>query len=461
VDPGAAPPALSFAEKLLYASGSLGANITFQTVATWLIYFYAPPEDSERSPLVGIGVVGAVLVVSRIIEALDDPLIGYWSDITRSRWGRRLPFIVAGTPALALTFFLLWTPPTSDESVWNGIYLFVVLEAFFLANTLVGGPYDALLPEIASSSRERVSISGWKVLFGAAGAGVVFLLGGPLIDAWGFAGMGLTLALLTFVSRLLPVVGVRGHVLREAGGSAFSFREAVRATFANGQFLAFIPAFVLFTTAQVMLTQWLPFYADVVLDGTTIRLPFGTELEETGAKVAFLTALFFVPLLVSVPLVSWLAGRTSKRRVYGASMLACGLLFPLLYFSGYVPDVPKVAQALVLLVLGVPLVGLFVFPNALMADIIDFDEQRTGERREAIYYGVQATLQKAGLGLAAGTFALVLALFGRSAGDPLGIRLVGPVAGAFALIGYAIFARGYRLTDKGSLPEPNGSSGSG
>ena len=446
---------LPLRNKLLYASGSLGANITFQTLAAWLIFFYSPPSGGERSPLVPIGVVGAILVLSRIIEAVDDPLIGYWSDVTRSRWGRRLPFIVLGTPVLAITFFLLWTPPIDHESLWNGLYLFILLEAFFIANTIVGGPYEALLPEIASSSWERVSISAWKVLFGAVGAGMVFILGGPLIAIWGFAGMGLFMAAVTFVSRYLPVLGVRGHVQREAPGHSFGFIQALRETLANRQFLAFVPAFVLFTAAQVMLTQWMPFYVDVVLRDSEVRLPFGLTLDDTEEKVTLLTALFFLPLLGSVPLMSWLATRTSKRSVYGASLLLCGLYFPLLFFVGFLPGIPKFAQSLFLMGLGIPLAGLFVFPQALLADIIDFDERRTGQRREAIYFGIQATLQKVGLGLAAAIFVLVLAVFGNSFDDSLGIRLIGPVAGVCTLIGYAVFARGYRLTDDGRLIEPN------
>jgi GPH family glycoside/pentoside/hexuronide:cation symporter len=148
-----------------------------------------------------------------------------------------------------------------------------------------------------------------------------------------------------------------------------------------------------------------------------------------------------------------LARRTSKRFVYGLSMLLCGLYFPLLAFIGFLPGIPKFGQSLFLLGLGVPLSALFVFPNALLADIIDYDASRTGERREALYYGMQATLQKAGLGLAAGLFALVLAVFGKSVDDPLGIRLIGPVAGVCSLIGYVIFARGYRLGDE-VLSEP-------
>lgn len=98
--------------------------------------------------------------------------------------------------------------------------------------------------------------------------------------------------------------------------------------------------------------------------------------------------------------------------------------------------------------LGVPLAALFVFPNALLADVIDYHAAHTGTRREAIYYGIQATLQKAGFGLASAVFALVLFLFGKTEVDPLGIRLVGPVAGAFVLLGYGTFVRGYRLSDE-------------
>lgn len=446
---------LPLRDKLLFASGSLAANLTFQTIATWLFFYYAPPEDEGRAALVPIALVGAIVVVGRVIEALDDPLIGYWSDRTRSRWGRRLPFIVLGTPLLALTFFLLWTPPVDGESVWNGVYLFVLLEAFFLCNTLVGGPYEALLPEIATTSRARVSVSAWKVLFGAVGAALVFLVSGPMIDAWGFGGMGLVMALITLVTRYLPVLGARGHLRTEAPASVLSFGQSVRETFANGQFLAYLPAFVLFTTAQVMLTQWLPFYVDVVLQGTTLDLPLLPAIDETGEQVALLSGLTFVPLLGAVPLMSSIAARTSKRAVYALSMLVCALYFPWLFFVGFLPG-SKWAQSLALLGLGVPLAGLFVFPNALLADIIDFDARRTGERREALYYGVQATLQKGGLGLAAGIFALILALFGRSADDPLGIRLIGPVAGACALIGYVAFVRGYRLTDEGELAARDG-----
>lgn len=441
----AAPPPLSLPRRLLFASGSFGANVTFQTLATWLLFFYAP-SDSDRETLVPIGAVGVILLTGRVIEAFDDPLIGYWSDTFRSRWGRRLPFILYGSPVLALTFSLLWVPPVGHESLWNALWLFVVLEAFFLANTVVGGPYEALLPEVARSSQERVALSAQKVYFGAAGAGVVFLAGGVLVSRAGFGTMGAVMALLALASRLAPVAALWGRPPPGEASARPGFGYALRETLRNDQFLAYMPAFVLFTAAQTMLTQLFPYFVDVVLRDVAIDLPFSAHrLEDTGEKVSFVTALFFLPLLASVALMSRVARARGKRWTYGASMLATGLAFPLMFFVGFIPGVPNLVETLFLLGLAGPMAALFVFPNALLADITDDDERRTGMRREAIYYGTQATLQKAGLGLAAGLFAALLALFGKTAEDPLGIRLVGPAAGVLTLAGWYVFHRRYRL----------------
>ena len=117
-------------------------------------------------------------------------------------------------------------------------------------------------------------------------------------------------------------------------------------------------------------------------------------------------------------------------------MLLGALGFPFIFFMGFVPGVPVMAQSLVFVALiGLPMAAVFTFPNAIIADIIDYDELRTGMRREAIYYGSQATIEK----WAGSLFAPILAgllLFGETAANPLGIRLVGPVAGAASLLGY-------------------------
>src|SRR5215218_8699940 len=94
--------ALPLRAKLLYASSSLGGEALSQSRGLWLLYFYSPPEDANLERQLPRLLVGVLLVAGRVLEALDDALIGYWSDRTRSRWGRRIPFIVLATPLWAL-----------------------------------------------------------------------------------------------------------------------------------------------------------------------------------------------------------------------------------------------------------------------------------------------------------------------------------------------------------------------
>jgi Na+/melibiose symporter-like transporter len=130
------------------------------------------------------------------------------------------------------------------------------------------------------------------------------------------------------------------------------------------------------------------------------------------------------------------------------------VLPPGLFFVGLVPGLDPVVQARVYIaLLGVPMSVIFVLPNPFVADIVDDDEWRTGLRREGIYYGVEETIMKGGYALAAGIFAVVLDTFGFSAAQPLGIRLIGPIAGMGILIGLLIFTFGYRLPDQ-ILPPP-------
>jgi Na+/melibiose symporter-like transporter len=226
--------------------------------------------------------------------------------------------------------------------------------------------------------------------------------------------------------------------------------RAFRDTFRNDQFLYFLPTFVLFNMAVILLTAALPFYAESVVLGDEETLEVSVlgrsvDLEE-GAIAGILTGTAIGVVILTLPLVYRLAVTRGKAWVYGTAMLLGSLGFPFIFFMGFVPGVPVMAQSLVFVALiGLPMAAVFTFPNAIMADIIDYDEVRTGMRREAIYYGSQATIEKWAGSLFAPILALVL-LLGETADNPLGIRMVGPVAGVAALLGYVLF-RGYRLPD--------------
>jgi len=458
-----APPAASelpLFNRLVYASGSVGGNAISRVKDLWLIYFYAPPGDADIAERVPILVLGALLTASRVIEALDDPLIGWWSDRTRSRWGRRIPFVILSTPLYAVFFVLLWMPPDNHETVRNAIYFFVMLEAFFLFSTLSGGPFESLLPEIAPSAKERVSIVTWQVFFGTVGALIALVGSGIIIDLAGFQAMAVILAVVALASRYIGLAGAWRYTRLDVEPATVSPWQAFRATLRNDQFLFYLPTFILFNMAISMMTAALPFWAGAVLlrgfpeeiaklesgHAATLQV-FGLEVGiATGIIVGLMTAAAIAVVFLALPFVYRLALRRGKAWVYSRAMLVGALYLPFIAFMGFVPGINTLSQALLFVAgIGVPMAAVFTFPNAIQADIIDYDAARTGFRREAVYYGAQATLEK----IAFAFFPLILAgllTLGSTGDNPLGIRLVGPVAGATAFIGFLTF-RGYRLPD--------------
>ena len=446
--------------RLVYAFGSFGGNVISRSKDLWLIYFYAPPADADIQKRVPIMVLGALFTAARLIDALDDPIIGWWSDRTRSRWGRRIPFVVLATPFYGVFFVLLWMPPIAGESVANALYFFVMLEAFHLFSTLSGGPFESLLPEIAVTSKGRVSIVTWQVFFGTLGAAVALVGSGIIRDAFGFQAMAISMAVMGMAARYIALSGAWRHVRLDVEPARVNPVEAIRSTFTNNQFLFFLPTFILFNMAISMMTAALPFWSGAVLMGDLpsdiakvetgspatlqlFRLEFGVA---EGTVVALLTAAAIIVVLLCLPLVYRMSLRRGKAWVYSTAMLIGGVYLPFIAFMGFLPGIDKLLQAVFFVALmGLPMAAVFTFPNAIMADIIDYDELKTGMRREAVYYGSQATLEK----IASALFPLILAsllVLGSTTANPLGVRLVGPVAGLSALLGFLAF-RGYTLPD--------------
>jgi GPH family glycoside/pentoside/hexuronide:cation symporter len=423
------PRHLPLRAQVLYASSSFGGEALTQSRSLWLLYFYTEANDL-LTPLA----VGAILTVARLVETVDDGLVGYWSDRTRSRLGRRIPFVLAATPFWALFSFLLFTPPESSTAA-TAAYLFIVLELLFLSSTLAGGPYEALLAELTTDSDERTRIVGMRVYFGAAGAGLGLVVSGLLIDSVGYAGMAATIAIVAVTFRYAGLAGVWQRAKQSQTPAELSLRQALRATFANRYFILFLPTFALFQLGFQVIVGSLPFLVEAALD-----------TDDAGAWVSVLAAVAIGTMVTMIPLAAVASMRRTKRQVYRASMLSAVLLFPLLAFAGFLPGIAVEAQLVAAAVLaGLPIAGNYLLPAPLTADIIDYDSLRTGLRREATYYGAQNFVEKTSSALAPLVLGALLEL-GRTNDDPLGVRLVGPVAAVLVLAGLLAFRR-YDLPD--------------
>ncbi len=426
--------ALPVRTKLFYASSQLGSEALGRSRSLWLLYYYAPPSDAHLPQLLPGLVVALLLAVGGVAGSLDLVVVGYFSDRTRSRWGRRIPYVVAGAPLWAIFAFLIFTPPAHSGTAVIAVYFFFVFEFLFLFQTITGAPYDALLPELAPTSADRVSLQSIKVYLGVVGTAIGLVGSDFLVNHVGFKPMALTMAGLALIFRYVGIVGVWGRATQSRKPAQLTFREALRATFSNVPFRVLLPSVVLFAISFELLQAVIPFYVHAVLP------------KHTWLKGRLLLAVAIGAAIACVPLFMRLAERTSKRQAYRFSMLAAALTFPLLGIAGVIPGIPREAQILVAVALiGAPIGAHYLFPIPLYADVIDDDSGKTKLRREATYLGASGFVERMATSVAPPVLVL-LRLLGDTRGHSLGVRLVGPVGGLIIFAGWLLF-RAYEVPD--------------
>lgn len=435
---------LALKDKIFFAIGGAGENIAFQAVSAWLFFFWAGRGEEDKA-LIPIGLLGILMGIGRLIEAFDDPLIGHLSDATVSRWGRRFPYIFLSSPFLAMSFFLLWIPPPGSL-IFHALYFFITLQFFFLTYTLVSAPYEGILPELAKNSGDRVSTSAWRVLFGVIGAAIGLVGSSILIQNFGFKAMGIVLGLATLVSFWISILGIKKRLLSftHSGNPAqrghpesarMTVYKSLLSTLKNKQFLIFSLALVLFSLGFNLLNALLPFFVKFIV-------------REKEGLVAIFSGLVLGSMILALPIQTLLSKKFGKKKIYAYSMLILSLFFPLLFLVGIIPVVSPFWQtALITILIGLALSGQFIFPNAILADVIDYDATKTNQRREAVYYGMQNTLQKFSFALASIIFGTTLSVFGATLDNPMGIRLIGPIAGIATFLGFIVFIKWYKLPD--------------
>ena len=432
---------------MLLASDHVGLQAIQYFRQSWMLFFLVPPlgEGIAKVPdvaILGLDVdarvfAGLLIFSGRFVDAFTDPLIGWWSDRTRSRWGRRIPFILFSTPFYALFAAMIWILPTEDASLWNVVYFVIMLELFFVAATMSSGALEALVPEVTHGAADRMNLVGLIFLFAIFGAGLGLAGSGALVDAYGYQVVGVILAIVGLVFRYLSLSAVWKHAPRDTEPAKVEFLRGMKETLRNPQFVCYLPTFVMFTTGVGILLGWMPFFASELL-----------QAEEEGTTASLVSTVVIIGAVIS-GLVFWVALNRlgfSKRRVYGACLVASGAAFPLLGLVGLAPVGGLVTQGLVLsFIAGLPMAAVFMLPKGLTADIADYDAMINGERREAMFYTTQNFFEKITFALPPALLSLVL-LLGDTTENPLGLRLAPVVAGVLALLGITLWHR-YRLPD--------------
>jgi GPH family glycoside/pentoside/hexuronide:cation symporter len=406
----------------------LGTTIAWSVNDGWLLYYYLPPEG-QGVTLVPLAFYGIVVMIARIVNASVTPPIGYWSDNLRSKWGRRLPFMFTASLPLVIAFFLLWTPPVQGESMANLIYLGVILVFFNIAQNLVIIPLGSLLPELAETDRHRVRLTAWSASFQLIGV-VLAGAAGLIIGRFGFVSMA-----LVFAAIILPFLYLPFFVLREKPGrqieaeQRMGFLQSIRTTMTNRAFLMLTATGVCFWTATTFLMQSIPFIV--------------TEIcQQDISTTTYFYLVAVLPLLACYPLVNWLSTRYGKWKVFSGSLLASAIVLPGIMLIGPWFPIPLLAQGLTWIALqAIAMSGVTMLPQAFAAEITDYDETITGQRREGAYYSAWSLLGQVISGVAALVLSLLF-LLGRSQADvngPLGVRLTGLIGGVLMFAGFLLF----------------------
>ena len=422
----------------------LGTTILWSVNDGWLLYFYLPPEGKGQA-LVPLAFYGVVILVARVLNSFITPPIGYWSDHLHSRWGRRLPLIFSASLPLVIVFVLLWLPPVKGLSVINLFYLGLMLILFNITQALVIIPLGSLLPELATLDKHRVRLTMWSATFQLLGV-IAAGLAGLLIDRFGFSRMALIYAICILPLLYLPFLTLREQPGRQIDTQQrFGFLQSLQMTLKNRAFLVLSVSGIFFWMATTFVMTVMSY---IVTEVCLLQV----------SKAPYFYVAGVLALLACYPLVNWLAGRYGKWIVFAGSLLASAIVMPGLMLIGPWLPIPLMAQGIIwVLLVSIAMSGITMLPQAFAAEITDYDEKLTGQRREGAYYSSWVLLGQL-IGALAGAALPLLFLLGRSQSDvngPLGVRLTGLIGGVLMLISLFVFLR-YPLRH---LSGPNRSSG--
>lgn len=419
---------------ILYNLASFSFNVYDTVLYAWLPYFYSPPKDSGLTQFIPLAAVGTILAGGRILDAVTDTLVGYLSDRTRSRWGRRKPYIFLSTPILFLAFIMIWLPPVNTNSMANVVFLAVVLFFFYWGYTGVLIPWFAVLPEMTDLNQERVKTASIGVAIGVIGALVGGGLSGPLFQRWGAFPMALILGIVAFIPGELSLFGIKERYPAPSATKKGGFFKVVREVFLDRQVLSF--------SFMVMFVQ-MPYQLMLMNVPYTTTLILGRK----EAEASLIMGEVIILMAASAPMWYWLLKRFPKRHVFRVIILAMILGFILNFFIGVTNALSPMLQAMLIFpIAAIPLGGMFTAVLGIIADLTDYDQLKYGHRREAIYYGIYGIVRKTGWALCSLVLAGIFSVFGYSAANPLGVRVVWLVCAFSCLIGLLIFVP-YKLGD--------------
>ena len=425
-------PALTRRQKLLYGSGDIGFSLTTTILGAYFAIFMVD--------VVGLrpGLAAIAVFIGKSWDYVNDPLMGYLSDRTRTRWGRRRPYLLFGALPLALTFTMLWyRPELTSPPLLVGYYslAYILYEA---SATVLYMPYFALTPELTSDYDERTSLTTYRMFFSILGSLLAFTL--PLVIVGSFSPenasrvliMGAVFGLTAAAPMLLVFVGTeerQDFQEMDKPGLWASLKSAWRnVPFRYG--------------LGIFLATWIA--VDILQSSLLFFIKYVAQREPENDLIM---ASIFVVAMFALPIWDWVSRRWSKKQAY-----IYGIAFWGLVQLALITVTPGTSLGLILTLCalaGVGVAAAHVLPWAILPDAVEWGEYETGERHEGTFYSLTTLARKIASSIAIPLILLLLEVTGyqpntaqQSPGALWGIRLViGPIPALLLVVGILIASR--------------------
>jgi GPH family glycoside/pentoside/hexuronide:cation symporter len=415
--------------KLLYGVADLGIAMLTASVQFFLLIFYTDIAHIDPA------MAGTALLVGKLTwDAVNDPVFGFISDRTKSRWGRRRPYMLLAAIPLGLATWLMFSIP---EGLMGWRAFLAVLITFLLfdtCHTMVSVTYYAMTPELTYDYKERTSLTTVREVYTVVG----YILGAAATTAlagffqktfhWtsaaSYSAMGATFGAIAAITVLTTALTVKERKRAELVPSTMPPLKTFAQTFKNRPFMRLMAAQLMSSFSFTLLTTLLPYY-----------LIYQINME---AQMPIVMLLMLVA--IGAFLFPWKAvsDRINKGPSYALGLFIASLAVIATFFY---PHAPTPLIYVTALVAGLGFSGQWVFPWSMLPDVVEYDEAVTGERHEGVYYGMWAFLGKLTGALGIFVAGWSLKLFGYVANQPqstqslLGIRLFfGPVPALVLLV---------------------------
>lgn len=433
---------LSAGRKLCFGVGALGKDLCYAMITTFLMIYFT--DTVGLNPFF----VGNLFLVARVWDAINDPMMGFMVDNTRTRWGKFRPWILIGTLLNSLIMIFMFRNPNL-EGVGLYAYYSVMYILWGMTYTVMDIPYWSMLPSLSSTQKERESMSviprifassAW-LLMGAFGLKLIDVLGKGN-ETQGYSSLAVVIAIVFIATILVTVIFVRDRSSLDAAegkkAERISLKEAIHVITANDQLKVYIGV-VLAYNMLVQLAGGMALYYFKYVTGDENLFPYFT----TAASFAEIIALFAFPILSRF---------MNKKQVFAiASFTPAVGLIALLVFGFVAPtNIPLIILCGLLFKFGS---GLTLGATTVMlADVIDYGEVKLGTRNESIVASFQTLLVKTASAVAGWLIGVGLAVVGYVQNVPqtettiMGMRiLMGVIPSLVTVLAFVIYVKGYKL----------------